>query len=188
MKNLQSVLRNLLLVAVATFSLCAISSQANAATAEDLNKEAAQSLQILYKHNPIAETISKNAKEILVFPNVIKAGLIFGGSYGEGVMMKGSHVEGYYNTVSASWGWQAGAQSYGYVVFLMNDKAKSYLENSEGWSIGVGPTVVVVDAGIAKNLTSTTLQDDAYAFIFDQQGLMVSLSIKGTKITRIDKP
>jgi lipid-binding SYLF domain-containing protein len=188
MKTIQSVLRNLLVVAVATVSLTAISSQSNAATVEDLNKEAAQALQTLYKHNPVAETISKKADKILVFPNVIKAGLIFGGSYGEGVMMKDSHVVGYYNTVSASWGWQAGAQSYSYVVFLMNDKAENYLEKSAGWSIGVGPTVVVVDAGIAKNLTSTTLQDDAYAFIFDQEGLMVSLSIKGTKITRIDKP
>ena len=123
-----------------------------------------------------------------MFPNVIKAGLIFGGSYGEGVLLKGEHVEGYYNTVSGSWGWQAGAQSYAYVVFLMNDKAKSYLEKSDGWSIGVGPTVVVVDEGIAKNLSSTTLRDDAYAFIFDQQGLMAGLSIEGTKITRIDKP
>jgi lipid-binding SYLF domain-containing protein len=188
MKTIQINLSNLVLVAIATVSLCAISSQTNAETVDDLKKDAAQALQILYKNNPVAETISKNANKILVFPKVIKAGLIFGGSYGEGVMMKDSQIEGYYNTVSASWGWQAGAQSYSYVVFLMNDKAKNYLENSEGWSIGIGPTVVVVDAGIAKNLTSTTLQEDAYAFIFDQDGLMVSLSIKGTKITRIEKP
>jgi lipid-binding SYLF domain-containing protein len=189
-KNLGSVLRNLLIVVatVAAFSLSVISGQANATPVEDLKKDAAQALQTLYKRNPVAETISKKAKEVLVFPNVIKAGLIFGGSYGEGVMMKDSNVEGYYNTVSASWGWQAGAQSYAYVVFLMNDKAKKHLEKSDGWSIGVGPTVVVVDAGIAKNLTSTTLRDDAYAFIFDQQGLMASLSIEGTKITRIKKP
>lgn len=185
---MKNTLRSLLLVAVATFSLITLSSQANAATVEDLNKDAAQTLQTLYKHNPAAESLSKKAKAILVFPNVIKAGLIFGGSYGEGVMMQGSHVEGYYNTVSASWGWQAGAQSYAYVVFLMNDKAKNYLDKSEGWSIGVGPTVVVVDEGIAKNLSSTTLRDDAYAFIFDQQGLMASFSIEGTKITRIKKP
>ena len=187
MKNIQSALRNLLLVAVATFSLIALGNHANAATKEDLNKDAAQALQNLYKHNPVAESISSKAKEILVFPNVIKAGLVFGGSYGEGVMMKGSHVEGYYNTVSASWGWQAGAESYAYVVFLMNDKAKRYLDQSDGWSIGVGPSVVVVDEGIAKNLSSTTLRDDAYAFIFSQQGLMASLSIEGTKITRINK-
>jgi lipid-binding SYLF domain-containing protein len=188
MKTIQINLSKLFLVAVATLSLCAVSSQANAETEDDLKKDAAQALRLLYKNNPVAETISKNANKILVFPKVIKAGLIFGGSYGEGVMRKDSQVEGYYNTVSASWGWQAGAQSYSYVVFLMNDKAKKYLENSDGWSIGVGPTVVMVDAGIAKNLTSTTLQDDAYAFIFDQDGLMVSLSIKGTKITRIEKP
>lgn len=186
MKTIRINLSNLLLVA--TVSLCSISSQANAETVEVLKKDSAQALQSLYKKNPVAETISKNANKILVFPKVMKAGLIFGGSYGEGVMMNGSLVEGYYNTVSASWGWQAGAQSYSYVVFLMNDKAENYLKKSEGWSIGVGPTVVVVDAGIAKNLTSTTLQDDAYAFIFDQDGLMGSLSIEGTKITRIEKP
>lgn len=188
MKKLQSALRDLLLVAVATCTLSAISSQAIAATVDDLNKDAAQALQTLYKHNPVAETISQKAKAILVFPNVIKAGLIFGGSYGEGVLMKGAQVDGYYNTVSASWGWQAGAQSYAYVVFLMNDKAKRYLDSSEGWSIGVGPTVVLVDSGVARNLSSTTLRDDSYAFIFDQQGLMASLSIEGTKITRIKKP
>lgn len=187
MKKLQNALRNLLLVAVATFTLSAIGSHANAATVDDLNKDAAQALQTLYKKNPVAKSISEKANEILVFPNVIKAGLIFGGSYGEGVLMKGSHVQAYYNTVSGSWGWQAGAQSYAYVVFLMNDKAKRYLDASDGWSIGVGPTVVVVDEGVAKNLSSTTLRDDAYAFIFDQQGLMASLSIEGTKITRIKK-
>jgi lipid-binding SYLF domain-containing protein len=93
----------------------------------------------------------------------------------------------YYNSVSGSWGLQAGAQSYGYVVFLMNDRALSYLKQSMGWEIGVGPTVVMVNAGVAKNLSSTTLQDDAYAFIFNQQGLMASLSIEGTKISRIKR-
>jgi len=187
MNNIRSTLRNLILVAVAAFSLCAISSPAMAASAEDLNTDAAQALKNLYDHNPVAESIGKNAKAILIFPKVIKAGLVFGGSYGEGVLMRGSTVDSYYNSVSASWGWQAGAQSYSYVVFLMNDKAEEYLRKSEGWSFGVGPTVVVVDAGVAKDLTTTTMKDDAYAFIFDQQGLMASLSIEGTKITRINR-
>jgi len=173
-------------VAAAIFSLGAI-SQANAATAEDLNRDAAQALQTLYKTNPVAESLSRSAKAVLVFPKIVKAGLVFGGSYGEGVLNKGSTFAGYYNSVSASWGWQAGAESYGYVVFLMNDKAVKYLDKSKGWEIGVGPTVVVMDAGVAKNLSTTTLKDDAYAFIFDQQGLMVSLSIEGTKISRIKR-
>jgi lipid-binding SYLF domain-containing protein len=187
MINIQRNFLKVLLVTAASLSLCAASATARAATAEDLNKDAAQTLQTLYKTNPAAEAISKQAKAILVFPKIVKAGLVFGGSYGEGVLQKGANVTGYYNSVSASWGWQAGAESYGYVVFLMNDKATKYLEKSKGWEFGVGPTVVVVNDGVAKNLSTTTLKKDAYAFIFDQQGLMASLSIEGTKISRIKR-
>jgi lipid-binding SYLF domain-containing protein len=158
-----------------------------ASTAEDLNKDADQALQTLYKTNPIAERISKKARAVLVFPNIIKAGLIFGGSYGEGVLKQGPKVVNYYNSVSGSWGLQAGAQSYGYVVFLMNNKAVNYLNKSQGWEIGVGPTVVVVNEGVAKNLSTSTLKDDAYAFIFDQQGLMAGVMIEGTKISKIKR-
>jgi len=187
MTNLRRTLHKALLVVVAAFALGVISNQANAATEEELNKNAADTLQALYKTNPAAEALSKNAKAILVFPHIIKAGLVFGGSYGEGVLTKHSNFAGYYNSVSASWGWQAGAESYGYVLFLMNDKAVKYLEKSKGWEIGVGPSVVVVNEGVAKNLTSTTLKKDVYAFVFDQQGLMASLSIEGTKISHINK-
>ena len=187
MTNVRRIFLALILVAAATFSIGATSSRANAATAEDLDKNAAQALQLLYKTNPIAAEISKKAKAVLVFPNIVKAGLIFGGAYGEGVLMKGSKVVDYYNSVTASWGWQAGAESYAYAVFLMSNKAVNYLDKSKGWEIGVGPTVVVVNEGVAKNLSSSTLKDDAYAFIFDQQGLMASLSIEGTKISRIKR-
>jgi len=173
--------------ALAIFSFVGAPQFANAATAADLDASSNQALEGLYKSNPLAADIGQRAKAILIFPNIVKAGLVFGGSYGEGVLKQGANVEGYYNTVSASWGLQAGAQSYGYVVFLMTDKAVKYLHRSEGWEIGVGPTVVVVDAGVAKNLSTSTLKKDAYAFIFDQQGLMASLSIEGTKISRIKR-
>jgi len=103
------------------------------------------------------------------------------------VMMKKGAVTEYLNSVSGSWGWQAGAESYTYVVFLMSNKAVDYLAKSKGWELGVGPSVVVVDAGVARNLSTSTLKNDAYAFITDQQGLMASLSIEGTKISRIKK-
>jgi lipid-binding SYLF domain-containing protein len=185
--NIRRNFLNVLFVTAASLSLCGISASAVAATAEDLNKDATQALETLYKSNPTAESISKQAKAVLVFPKIVKAGLVFGGSYGEGVLQKGSTVAGYYNSVSASWGLQAGAESFGYVVFLMNDKAVKYLDKTKGWEIGVGPTVVVVNEGVAKNLSSTTLKNDAYAFIFDQQGLMASLSIEGTKISKIKR-
>lgn len=172
--------------AVAT-ELATSGTPAAAATAEDLDKDAAQALARLYKSNPVAQAISKQAKAVLVFPNIIRAGLIFGGGYGEGVLMRDAKVVDYYNSVSGSWGLQVGAESYAYMVFLMSDKAVKYLDKSKGWEFGVGPTVVVVNAGVARNLSTSTLQDDAYAFIADQQGLMASLSLEGTKISRIKR-
>jgi lipid-binding SYLF domain-containing protein len=160
---------------------------ASAATAEDLNKDSRQALQTLDQTNPLAEKLSHSAKAVLVFPNVVKAGLVFGGSYGEGELIEGTNVIDYYNTVGASWGLQAGAQSYGYAIFLMTDEAVKYLKESKGWELGVGPTVVVVDEGVAKNLSTSSLQDDAYAFIFSQQGLMAGISIEGTKVTKIER-
>jgi lipid-binding SYLF domain-containing protein len=124
---------------------------------------------------------------VLVFPKIVKAGLIFGGAYGEGVLQEGPKVVNYYNSFSGSWGLQAGAQSYGYVVFLMNAKAMDYIDKSSGWELGVGPTVVIVNEGVAKNLSTSTLKDDAYAFIFDQEGLMAGVSIEGTKISKIKR-
>ena len=188
--KLHSTRRNfhkVLVVTAVAMTLALPSLQAQAATAQDLNQDAAQALQTLYRTHPEAEMLSKNAKAVLVFPKIIKAGLVFGGSYGEGVMTRDGQAPAYYNSVSASWGWQAGAESYAYVVFLMNDKSLQYLEKSKGWEIGVGPTVVVVNEGAAKNLSSSTLKDDAYAYILDQQGLMASLSIEGTKISPINK-
>jgi lipid-binding SYLF domain-containing protein len=181
-------IRNLFLVttlATAALTTVGMTVPAYAASEVDLNNDSNQALQTLYKLHPFAEMLSHRAKAILVFPNIVKAGLVFGGAYGEGELLQGSKVDGYYNSVTGSWGFQAGAQSYSYVVFLMNDKALRYIHKSHGWEIGVGPTVVVVDEGVAKNLSTSTLKDDAYAFIFSQQGLMAGISLEGTKISRI---
>ncbi len=183
MQNLKSLFLAFIL-GVAALS----SGPAFAAGADDLNKDATQALQTLTSGNPLAADIAKRATAVLIFPNIVKAGLVFGGAYGEGVLMHGTAPYRYYNSVSASFGWQAGARSYGYAVFLMNDAAVKYIQDTAGWEIGVGPTVVIVNEGVAKNLTTSSLKDDAYAFIFDQQGLMASLSIEGTKITRINTP
>ena len=175
-------------IAIAISFSIAITNHATAAsTAKEINADVDRALGVLFRTNPVAEDISKQARAVLVFPKIVKAGLIFGGSYGEGVLKRGSSFANYYSSASASWGLQAGAQSYSYAVFLMNDKAVEYLNQSKGWEIGVGPTVVIVNEGVAKNLSSTTLKDDAYAFIFGQQGLMAGVSIEGSKITRIKR-
>jgi lipid-binding SYLF domain-containing protein len=186
MYHLRSHLLTLMFAAASIVSMSAM-NLASAATAEDLDKDSRQALQTLYKTEPVAETLSRTAKAVLVFPNIVKAGLVFGGSYGEGELIEGSKVVDYYNSVSGSWGLQIGAQSYGYAVFLMTDKAIRYIKETKGWELGVGPTVVVVDEGVAKNLSTSSLKEDAYAFIFSQQGLMAGVSIEGTKISRINR-
>lgn len=159
---------------------------ASAADERALDTQSVQALNALTRDNPAAEALSSQARAVLVFPNMVKAGLGLGGAYGEGELRRNGAVVGRYRSTTASWGLQAGAQSYSYVVYLMTQDAVDYLENSEGWEIGVGPTVVVVDEGMARNLSSTTLSDDAYAFIFDQQGLMAGISIEGTKISKMN--
>lgn len=182
----QSMQRLSALMATIAMMACG-ANVASASTAEDLDKDSRQALATLSESSAIAKEIASSAKAVLVFPNIVKAGLVFGGSYGEGQLIENDKVVDYYNSVTASWGLQAGAQSYGYAIYLMNDEAVNYLKNSKGWEIGIGPTVVIVDDGIAKNLSTSSLREDAYAFIFSQQGLMLGISIEGTKVSRIDR-
>lgn len=160
---------------------------ASAATAAEINRDVDSALQNLYARRPEAKDLSKRAKGILVFPHIVKAGFVVGGQYGEGSLRMKGRTVGYYRTVQASYGLQAGAQAYGYALFIMTDSALEYLNKTSGWEIGVGPTVVVVDEGMGKNLTTTTLRDDIYGFVFDQKGLMAGVGLQGTKITRIEK-
>ena len=171
-------------LAMGSITACSTTATSAAARA-DLSTDGAQAVNKLVRENPAAAAISSQARAVLVFPSIVKAGLGVGGAYGEGVLRRGGTTVAYYNSFTGSWGLQAGAQSYGYAVFLMNETAIEYLDQSDGWEIGVGPTVVVVNQGVAENLSSSTLQDDAYAFIFDQKGLMAGVSIEGTKVSRI---
>ena len=116
-----------------------------------------------------------------------KAGLIVGGQYGEGVLWRDGKAVSFYITAGASVGFQAGAQEFGYALFFMKDSALKALDTAQGFEVGVGPSIVVMDKGMAVSRTTTTMQDDIYAFIFDQRGLMAGLGIQGNKITKIDK-
>jgi lipid-binding SYLF domain-containing protein len=180
-------LRSLTVILALSTMVFAPAKPVFAASAAGLREDAAAALDALYKQQPAAKALGDRAKAILIFPNIVKAGFIVGGAYGEGVLRKGGKDVGYYSSVAASYGLQAGAQSFGYALFLMTDSAVKYLNKSEGWEIGVGPSIVIVDEGLAKNLSSTTLQKDVYGFIFDQKGLMAGIGIQGTKVTKISK-
>lgn len=154
-----------------------------AATRAALERDANKAYSKLISTVPAAKALSKDAVAVLVFPKITKAGLGIGGQYGDGVLLRGGKAAGYYNTSGASYGLQAGAQQYGYAMFLMNEKAVAALSANDGFEVGVGPSIVVMDEGKAKTTTTTTAMNDIYAFIFSQKGLMGGLGLQGNKIT-----
>ena len=159
----------------------------DAATAAELNRNGSAVLAKLYARIPKAKELAAAARGVLVFPSIVKAGFMVGGLFGEGVLFKGGKPVAYYNTVAASYGYQVGVQKYGYAMILMNDKALEYLDKSDGWEVGTGPSIVVLDQGAAGGLSTTSARDDVYAFIFNQKGLMGGLGLQGSKITKIEK-
>ena len=177
---------SLLAVALA-LNVTMTAAPAAAASKAEINRDVNSALEILYAKDPDARTLASQAKAVLVFPSIVKAGFMFGAQYGEGALRERGKTVGYYNTASASYGLQAGVQVFGYALFFMTDSAVQYLSKSGGFELGVGPSIVVLDAGAAKALTTTTAQKDMYAIFFNQRGLMAGLGLQGTKISRIEK-
>lgn len=177
-----------LLVAACSTTVSSTSSPASEATARAQLEQAARiSLNKLYSNSTGAKELSANAAGILVFPSIVKAGLLVGGEGGKGVLFSArGKVLGYYSVGAVSWGLQAGAQNFAQTMILMTPGALQNLNTADGWAVGVGPSVVVADQGMAKDITTTTAQSDVYAFIYGQSGLMAGLGVKGQKITRLD--
>ncbi len=151
---------------------------------EKLALDAGWALASLYEKVPATQTLAEKAQAILVFPKITRASVGVGVQRGTGTLIKDGNPEGFYTTTGTSVGMQAGAKTYGYALFFMNDNAVQALGKAKGFELGVGPTLVVVNKGTSKNLTTTTLKADIYAVIFDQKGLMAGLGVQGNKITK----
>jgi lipid-binding SYLF domain-containing protein len=177
--------KRVLVIALLLAPITTWARPACAASAAEIDRRVSAALKTLYSQNTTAKILGQKAKAVLVFPSILKAGFIFGGEGGNGALRKGRKTVGYYNTAAASWGLQAGVEELGYALFFMNQSALEYLEKSHGWEIGTGPSLVVIDKGFGENLSSTTLQHDVYAVIFNQKGIMGGIGIKGTKVTEI---
>ena len=158
---------------------------AHAGRAAEISAASSAALKKLYAQNPSARILGEKAVAILVFPKILKAGFLVGAQGGDGALRKGGKTVAYYRSLAGSYGFQAGVQSFGYALFFMNQAAINQMNDTGGWEIGSGPSLVIVDEGFAKSVTSNTLTSDVYAFIFDQKGLMAGIGIQGSKITRI---
>ena len=156
-----------------------------AASRSEIDRSVNQALITLYQTTPGARLLADHAKGILVFPDIVKGGLIVAGQYGDGALRRGGRTAGYYRSLAASVGFQAGAQSYSYALLFMDNASLAYLQKSEGWELGTGPGIVLLDKGFEKNLSTTTLHKGIYAFVFNAKGLMGGIDVQGSKITRI---
>ena len=167
------------------FSSVMFAQPSLAPTAAEMDQSVSAALRDLYAHNDAARALGAKAKAVLVFPDIKKGAFIVGAQWGYGALRKGARTVGYYRTAAASYGFQAGVKKFGYALFFMTDSALAYLDASGGWAIGTGPSVVVVDQGAARSLTTTNLRSDVYAFVFSQKGLMGGIGLEGSKITKI---
>jgi lipid-binding SYLF domain-containing protein len=135
---------------------------------------------------PVTKGLAEKARGILIFPEILKAGVLIGGAGGNGELRVGGKVDGYYNSAAVSYGLQFGVSKFGYVMFLMDEKSLQYVRDTAGWEVGVGPSVVVADQAYATKMSSSTMQDGIYVFFVDQAGFFAGGGVEGSKITRID--
>jgi lipid-binding SYLF domain-containing protein len=186
------MIRYLRLILAVPLFLLAVGCSTNPTVANggdpELVAKGRQALQDLFVKSPKAKEIAVQSKGVLVFPDVVKAGFLVGAQGGKGIMFSpDGKVLGYYRARGVSYGLQAGAQSYSEAMFFTTDAAMVAVSSNTGLSVGMGPSVVVVDAGMARSMTTTTLQSDVYAFIFGQEGLMAGLGVQGQRIVKFDE-
>ncbi len=177
--------RKLLLTTLILIIGISNSPLAFATNAAEIDRDSTAALETLYASNAEAKKLGQSAKGILIFPKIVKGGFVVGGQYGDGALRQGGKTVGYYRSGAGSFGLQAGVQNFGYVLFFMDDASLQYLEKSDGWEIGTGPSVVVLDEGAAKSMSTSTMKKGIYAFIFSQKGLMAGIGLQGSKITKI---
>jgi lipid-binding SYLF domain-containing protein len=160
---------------------------AEAASASEINVSVNEAINRFYKQVDGAKEFMAQAKAVLVMPNVTKAGFVVGGQYGEGALREGGKTKGYYNLIAGSYGFTFGAERIDIIIAFMTEDALKGFQKIQGWEVGVDANVALIDVGGGKRLDTTTLRDPIVGFVFDAKGLIVDVSLKGAKFTRIKK-
>jgi len=160
---------------------------AQAATAKEIDVSVAVALDRFKNDVKGASEFLANAKGVLVIPNVIRIGFGLGGEYGEGALIVGGKTVDYYNTVAGSFGFQIGAQSKNIIIIFMEETALTKFRDSLGWRAGVDGSVALIDQGAGSSVDTDNLKHPIVGFVFGLKGLMVNLSLEGSKFTKLIK-
>jgi lipid-binding SYLF domain-containing protein len=158
---------------------------AKASTAYDIDVGVAATLDRFYGRSPWSRSFAQRSAGMLIFPTIVKAGFGFGGEYGEGSLLTPRHPAEYYNTVSASFGFQLGAQARSVIIMFMTPDALEGFRMKDGWKVGVDGSVAIIAVGAGGAVDTNTIHSPIVGFIFDQRGLMYNLTLEGSKISRI---
>jgi lipid-binding SYLF domain-containing protein len=164
-----------------------ISGVAMAASANKIDREVAATTELFKEEVNGSEVFLKEAVGYLVFPRVIKVGLVFGAESGEGSLIVAGETVDYYRTTAGSFGLQAGAQAKSVVIAFMTQDALDKFRNSKGWKAGVDGSIALIDLGVGKTIDTQNLKDPVIGFIFGAKGLMYNLTLEGSKYTKLDK-
>ena len=157
-----------------------------AASAAEIEADANETLHSFVRQVPGARELANKAAGILVFPSVVKAGIGIGGEYGEGILLNQQRVEGFYNLISASFGFQLGVQERSVIIMFMTQDALLGFEERAGWKIGVDGSVTIITVGVGGGIDTDKIVSPVIGFIIDQKGLMYNLTLEGSKISRIN--
>jgi lipid-binding SYLF domain-containing protein len=160
---------------------------ARAASGPEIDADVNATLTKFFNRVGGARELAAKANGILVFPSVVKAGMGIGGEYGEGALRVGGRTVAYYNTVSASFGFQLGVQERSIVIMFMTPSALDKFQHSDGWKVGVDGSIAIVTLGVGGSIDTTKITKPVIGFILDPKGLMYNLTLEGSKITRIDR-
>lgn len=160
---------------------------AHAADAHEIDQRTNKALNILYDDVRGSRSLVSKARGVLVFPHVYKAAIGIGGEYGEGALRVGGRTVDYYNIVSASYGFQLGAQRKSIIMLFMEPGALEHFRNSRNFKVGADASVALIKVGAEATVDTKTMNKPIMAFVIDQNGLMYDLSLEGSKITKIDK-
>ena len=172
---------------LAIFTLVLIPLAAHAASKEEIDANVEEALATFYAESPAGKRLADSAVGMLVFPRVIKAGIGVGGEYGEGAFVVNGQTVDYYNTASASIGFQLGAQLKSQIIMFMTDDALNTFRNSDGWEAGVDGSVALVEFGAGGEISSNSAQAPIIGFIFSNKGLMYNLTFEGSKMTKLSR-
>jgi len=172
------------LFAAALFSISPI---IHADSSAEINIGVKESLKRFKAEIPGGADFLSQAKGVLVFPSVIKAGFGIGGEYGEGALQVSGKTIAYYSTAAASIGLQLGAQTKSIVVIFMTSDSLKNFRKSEGWKAGVDGSIALVEWGAAEDINTVDIKDPIVGFVFSNKGLMYNLTFEGSKFTKINK-